>query len=132
MYLSTPSSEHWDPGVRISEGEAEILIPIQEKFLRTPGAVHESVCFAAMNDSAALAVNSVSGNALVVTVSFNVQFPDPGVTGELIARGRILGMSGDRYLAESALTDAEGNEIGRGSGAFVESSIVLSPDIGYE
>ena len=132
MYLSAPCNEYWDSGVRISEGEAEILIPIQERFLRTAGAIHESVYFAAMDDSAALAVNSISGKTLVVTVSFNVHLPGPCATGELIARGRLLGMSGDHYLAESVLTDPVGNEIGRGSGAFVESSIVLSTEIGYE
>jgi acyl-coenzyme A thioesterase PaaI-like protein len=132
MYLSAPFSEYWDPGVRISEGEAEILIPIRERFLRTPCAIHESVYFAAMDDSAALAVNSVSGKALVVTVSFAVHCPGPTATGELIARGRLLGMSGEHYLAESVLTDSGGDEIGRGNGTFVESSIALSPEIGYE
>jgi acyl-coenzyme A thioesterase PaaI-like protein len=132
MYLSAPVNEYWDPGVRISEGEAEILIPIQERFLRAPGAIHESVYFAAMGDSAALAVNSISGKTLVVTASFDVRFPGPRAAGELIARGRFLGVSGDHYLAESVLTDPEGNEIGRGNGAFVESSIALSPEIGYE
>ena len=132
MYLSAPCNEYWNPGIRISEGEAEILIPIQEKFLRAPGAIHESVYFAAISDSAALAVNSISAKNLVVTVSFNVHFTGPCATDELTSRGRFLGMSGDHYLAESALTDPEGNEIGRGNGTFVESGIVLSPEIGYE
>jgi acyl-coenzyme A thioesterase PaaI-like protein len=132
MYLVAPCNAHWDPGVRISEGEAEILIPIQERFLRTPGAVHESVQFTAMSDSAALAVNSISGRTLVVVASFSLQLPGPSAVGELIAKGRFLGMSADRYLAESVLTDPEGNEIARGNGAFVDSSIVLSPEIGYK
>jgi hypothetical protein len=38
-------------------------------------------------------------------------------------------MSGDKYLAESMLTDVDGKEIGRGHGTFVVSSIELdSPE----
>jgi len=132
MYLSAPCSEYWEPGVRIAEGEAEVLIPLQAKFLRTAGAMHESVCFTAMSDAAVLAVNSISGKNLAVAVSFTVQCPGPCTAEELIAKGRFVGMSGDRYLAESVLTDPDGNEIGRGSGAFVESSVPLSPEMGYE
>ena len=132
MYLAAPCNEYWDPGIRVSEGEAEILIPIRDGFLRAPGVVHESVYFAAMNASAALAVNSVSGKKLVAAASFNVNLPDPCAAAELVARGRFLGFSGEHYLAESVLADPDGNELGRGSGAFAESSIVLSPEIGYE
>jgi acyl-coenzyme A thioesterase PaaI-like protein len=132
MYLSTPWNEFWDAGVRISEAEAEILLPIQQKSLHTSGAIYESIYVAAMGDSARLAVNSVSGETLVVTVSFHVQFSGPCVADELIARGRFLGMSGDHYLAESVLTDPEGIELGRGHGEFVASSTVLAPELGYE
>ena len=43
-----------------------------------------------------------------------------------------MSASGDQYLTDSILTDREGNEIGRGNGAFVESEIGLSADMGYE
>jgi acyl-coenzyme A thioesterase PaaI-like protein len=65
-------------------------------------------------------------------VSFNVEFSRPVSKGELVARGRYLGRSGRHYLAEAVLMDAEGNEIAKGSGAFVESRTRLSKKIGYE
>ena len=132
LYLAAPCNEYYDPGVRISEGEAEIVIPIQAKFFRVAGAVHSSICFTAMADSAALAVNSLVEKALVVAVNFDIHLTCPIATGELIARSRFLGMSGNHYLAESVLTDSEGQELGRANGAFMESGISLSSDIGYE
>jgi len=131
LYLAAPCSEYFDPGIRVSEGQAEIVIPIQEKFFRAGGSAHASVCFTAMADSALFAVNSIVENALVLTVSFHTDLTRPISGGDLIARGRFVGRSDERYLAESVLTDSEGREIGRGSGAFAESTIPLSPDIGY-
>jgi hypothetical protein len=85
-----------------------------------------------MVDSAVLAVNSIVEKALVVAVNFDIQLTCPIATGQLIARSRFMGMSGNHYLAESVLTDPEGQELGRANGAFMESGIPLSSDIGYE
>jgi uncharacterized protein (TIGR00369 family) len=131
LYLSAPCNEYYDPGVRVSEGEAEIVIPVKERFHGMAGAVHASICFTAMADSAALAVNSIVEEALVVTVDFAITPVFPAVADELIARSRFMGMSGSHYLAESVLTDSEGKEIGRGSGTFMESDTALSSEIGY-
>lgn len=131
MYLTAPCNEYYDPGVRVSEGEAEIVIPVQERFSHAAGAVHDSICYTAMADCAVLAVNSIIEKALVVTVNFNIQLTHPIAAGELIAKSRFLGMSDNHYLAESVLTDTEGKEFGRGTGTFMESSVPLSHDIGY-
>jgi uncharacterized protein (TIGR00369 family) len=131
MYLTGRHNEYYDSGVRISEGEAEIVIPVQEKFSHAAGAVHDSICYAAMADSAALAVNSIVEKSLVVTVNFSTQLTHPIAADELIAKSRFLGMSENHYLAESVLTDPEGKELGRGNGTFMEGSIPLSHDVGY-
>jgi acyl-coenzyme A thioesterase PaaI-like protein len=120
LYLSSPCNEFYDPGIRISKGEAEIMIRMQNKFLGPDGSVHPSLCFTAMSDSATFAINSMVEKTTVVTVEFASQIARPVASGELIARGRILGMSGQHYQAESVLTDGEGNELGRGHGLFVE------------
>jgi acyl-coenzyme A thioesterase PaaI-like protein len=127
-YLAAPINQHFDSGVRISEGEAEILIPPQERFSDLTGTVHASVCFTAMADSAALAVNSIVEKALIAVVRFDIQLTRPSAAGAIIARSRFVGMSGNHYLAESVLTDSDGREIGKGSGEFVESDVSLSSD----
>jgi uncharacterized protein (TIGR00369 family) len=132
MYLNGPCNEYYEPGIRISEGEAEIVIPVREDFFHAARAVHGSVYFKAMDDAAFFAVNSLVEDVFVLTVSFNVNLTRPISDGRMVARGRCQGRSGDHFIAEAALTDAEGNEIGSGAGAFVTSQIPLSSEIGYE
>lgn len=132
MCLSAPINEYYDLGIRVAEGEAEIVIPIQEKFLGAARTVHESVCFTALADSALCAVNSIVDKVLVIAANFSIHLDRPITSDEIIARSRFVGMSGDQYLAESVLTDSEGNGIGRASGAFIQSDIRLSAEIGYE
>jgi uncharacterized protein (TIGR00369 family) len=131
MYVAARCNDYFDPGIRISEGAAEIVIPVQEKFFHAAGSVHGAVYFKAMDDSAFFAVNSIVEDVFVLTANFHSFFTRPISSGEIVAKGRFVGMSGKHYLAESVLADSEGNEIGRGSGAFVKSKIPLSPEIGY-
>ena len=126
-YLAAPHTELFDAGTRILEGEAEIVIPVQDRFLGLTGAVHPAVCFTAMADAAALAVNSLVEDALVVAVKFEIQLTHATADGQLIARSRFLGTSGKDYLAESVLMDTEGQELGQGSGTFRESDVSPAP-----
>jgi acyl-coenzyme A thioesterase PaaI-like protein len=118
-YLAAPYNEYHDPGIRVSEGEADIVIPIQDKLKNTSGSFPASVCIKAMNDSAVFAVSSLTLDSIAQTVNFNATLTRAAPTGELLARGRFVGMSGTHYLAETILTDSTGTEIGRGDGVFV-------------
>jgi acyl-coenzyme A thioesterase PaaI-like protein len=128
LYLAAPYNDLHDPGIRVASGEADIVIPIQDK-LSHPAGIPGTVILKAMNDSAAFAANSLVEQHYVLTASFEVSLTGVVPRGEIIARGRFVGMSGDKYLAESMLTDVDGKEIGRGHGTFVVSSIELdSPE----
>ncbi len=118
-YLAAPYNEYHDPGIRVSEGEADIVIPIQDKLKNASGSFPASVCIKAMNDSAVFAISSLTLDAIAQTVNFNATLTRAAPTGELLARGRFVGMSGTHYLAETILTDSTGTEIGRGDGVFV-------------
>ena len=131
MYLTAPCNEYYEPGIRISEGEAEVVIPVQEKFLDAAGSVHGSVCHRAMNDAALFAASSVVPKELMQSTVFNIQLTSSVAEGELIARGRVMGMFEDRCLAEAVLLNGEGVEVGRGTGTFVKAEIPLSSDLGY-
>lgn len=131
MYLSAPASQHYDPGVNVLDGAAEIVIPIQENFLQAARSVDTSICFRAMEDAARLAVNSTIREVAVEASAFSIHLSRPVSSGELIARARLVAASDADYLAETVLTDAEGQEIARGSGEYVKSSVPLSSDIGY-
>jgi hypothetical protein len=124
IYLEAPYNEFHDPGIRVSAGEADVVIPLQDK-LSHPAGIPGTVILKAMNDSAAFAVNSLVERNYVITASFEVSLTGTIPREEIIARGRFVGMSGDEYLAESMLTDVDGKEIGRGEGSFIVSNIPL-------
>jgi uncharacterized protein (TIGR00369 family) len=132
MYLAAPCNKYYEPGIRISEGEAEVVIPVKKKFLDATGSVHGSVYHRAMNDAAFFAVSSVVPKELVSSTGFDIQLSRTIAAGELIARGRVIGMSEDHCLAEAVLVNDQGEELGRGGGAFVNTASPLSSDMGYE
>ena len=131
MYLAAPGNRSGEAGVRLSEGAAEIAVPIREQDRCPRGSVHGAVQFKLMDDAAALAVNTLIDKTLVQTRSFDVCFTRPVAGGKLTARSRLLTVTGEQYYAESVLTDAEGLEVARGVGVYVESGTLLSPDIGF-
>lgn len=131
MYLAAPCNEYYEPGITVSEGEAEIVIPVREKFLDAAGSVHGSVCHRAMSDAALFAASSVIPRELMLSKSFDVQLARPVSGGELIARGRLISVSEEHCLAEAVLVDGKGEELGRGSGSFVKTGISLSSKMGY-
>ena len=132
MYASAPTNRYYAPVMRVSEGRAELVIPIRPEFFHAAGAVHGSVYFKALDDAAFFAVNSLVDDVFVLTVSYNVYFTWPVSQGEMRAVGRVVHRSQRLFVAESVLADSDGREIGRGSGTFMRSSIPLSPEVGYE
>lgn len=132
MYLGARCNEYYDPKIKISEGGAEIIIPIREELFHAAGATHGSVYFKAMDDAAFFAVNSLVKDVSVLTVSFHVQFIRPIASGEMRAVGKVIYHSNRFYFAESIVYDSKNREIARGSGNFVKSSIPLTEQIGYK
>jgi hypothetical protein len=132
MYLSDSLNNLYEPGIKLSEGSADIIIPMKKKFGDPSGAVKSTVCHKAMADSAGYAVNATVPNVLVKAVAFSIYMTEAVPKGMLIARGRFVGVSGNHFMAESLLTDSEGVEIARGNGTFVPGEIELSAKIGYK
>jgi acyl-coenzyme A thioesterase PaaI-like protein len=131
MYLAAPFNDLPDLGVRVRDGEAEIVVPIPQTLRLPSGDVAQSLYLRMMNDAALLAVNAIVEDRLVVTVRFNVHLMRRGASGDLIARGMVIAGSGGQYRAEGVLTDATGRELGRADGTFEAGTTVLSPEIGY-
>ena len=132
MYASAPVNEYSAPTMRVSEGRAEVTIPVRRDFFHAAGAVHGAVYFKALDDAAFFAVNSLVDDVFVLTVSFNVYLTRLISEGEMKATGQVVHRSRRFFVAESALVDSDGREIARGSGTFMPSTIPLSPKVGYE
>jgi len=131
MFNSAPINEFFHPMLNVSEGRAEVIIPVRPDFFHAAGAVHGAVYFKAMDDAAFFAVASLFDDVFPLTVTFNVYLLRPISEGELRAVGEVVHRSQRLYISEAQLFDAQGRQIGRGSGAFMKSQIPLTPEIGY-
>lgn len=131
MYLSAPINSHYAPAMRISEGCAEVTIPVRCNLFHAADAVHGAVYFKLLDDAAFFAANSLVDDVFLLTVSFNVYFTRPVATGEMTATGRVVHRSRRLLIAEAEVVDSDGRQLGRGSGTFMRSNTALSSVPGY-
>lgn len=131
MYYSAPINQHFRPRLEVSEGRADLVIPVRPDFFHAAHAVHGAVYFKALDDAAFFAVNSLVEDVFVMTVGFNTYFTRPVSEGELRAVGRVVHASRRLFIAEAVVTDAEDREVARGSGTFMKSNIPLDERVGY-
>jgi uncharacterized protein (TIGR00369 family) len=131
MYHGAPINRFFEPVIRISEGHAEITMAMKPDFFHAANAVHGSVYFKALDDSAFFAANSLVTDVFVLTVTYTVYLTRPISEGEMHARGRVVHRSKNLIIADAELLDSSDRQIARGSGTFMRSQIPLSPAIGY-
>ena len=132
MYAGAPTNRYYAPELRVSEGQAQITIPIRPDFFHSAGAIHGSVYFKILDDAAFFAASSLVSDVFVLTVSFTTYIVRPVSRGFLRAVGSIVHQSRSLIVAESTAYDAESELVARGSGTFIPSRIRLSPDVGYQ
>ena len=132
MYLSAPVNEYYAPEIHISEGQAQVTMPVRPDFFHAANAVHGAVYFKLLDDSAFFAANSLVENVFVLTVSYNVYFTRPVSEGMMKATGKVVQASRRLIIAESIVVDSEEREVARGSGTFMRSMIRLTEEIGYK
>lgn len=131
MYAAAPINEIYKPVMTVSEGAAEIEIEESEKFHHSAGGVHGSVYFKMLDDAAFFASNSYEHEVFVLTTSFTTYLTRPVSEGKLKAVGKVVIINKSQFIAESVVYDSQGKEIGRGSGVFVRSQLLLSQAKGY-
>lgn len=131
MYASAPINRYFSPQLRVSEGAAELFMPVRADFFHAAGAIHGAVYFKALDDVAFFAANSLVTDFFVLTVSYNVYLTRPVTGGVLRALGRVVHRSRSLLLAESELMNDEGKLVARGSGSFMPGKTPLTAEIGY-
>ncbi|WP_255195230.1 PaaI family thioesterase [Halorarius litoreus] len=132
MYLAAPTSGEYDPDIDISEGRADVTIPVQEKHFHAANAVHGSVYFKALDDAAFFAANSLVEDVFVLTTNFNIHLTRPVSEGSIHAEGEVVNDHPRQLIADAVAYDDDGNQIARGTGTFAKSSTQLGPEVGYE
>ena len=132
LYRSAPVNALFASELAIEgEGHARITFDIAEDVFHAAGAAHGTIYFKMLDDAAFYAANTLVTDRFLLTTSFNLHFTKPVRTGRVVAEGRWISGRRRVFVAESRLVDAEGDEIGRGTGTFMRSRIALSGLPGY-
>lgn len=131
LYASAPINRLFDSGIELAEGRSVIRFRVTPDVFHAAGAAHGTIYFKMLDDAAFYAANTLVSDRFLLTTSFNLHFTRPVKGGEVIAEGRWISGRKRVFVAESRLIDADGEEIGRGTGTFMRSGIALSGLAGY-
>ena len=132
LYASAPVNAKFASTLHIpGEGQARLTFTVTPEDYHAAGAAHGTIYFKMLDDAAFYAANTLATDRFLLTTSFNLHFTKPVRAGTVTAEG--LWVTGKRrvFVAEARLIDAEGDEIGRGTGTFMRSRIALSSLPGY-
>ena len=132
LYASAPVNATFDSRCEIlGEGRARIVFTVGTNVYHAAGAAHGTVYFKMLDDAAFYAANTLVTDRFLLTTSFNLHFTKPVKEGTVVAEGKWVSGRKRVFVAEARLVDAEGEEIGRGTGTFMKSRIPLSTLPGY-
>jgi acyl-coenzyme A thioesterase PaaI-like protein len=132
MYHRSPIGDTIESDLTVSEGAAEVVVPIKEDYYHALDGAHGAIYFKALDDAAFFAANSLVEDCFVLTTDFDLYLERPISTGEIRAVGEVFNDNPNQLLAGAVAYDSDDNEIARGTGSFHTSNAELTPEIGYE
>jgi uncharacterized protein (TIGR00369 family) len=132
LYKNHPLNEFYKAKITISDKNAIVTLPLRAEFHHAADAVHGSVYWKLLDDSAFFAVNSIVEDVFVLTAFFTIYLTKPISTGTLIAKGKLVNSTRSQYIGESILFTDKDEEIARGNGVYIRSKIQLTPEMGYK
>jgi uncharacterized protein (TIGR00369 family) len=132
LYASAPVNAKFASALHIpGEGRSRLTFTVTPEDYHAAGAAHGTIYFKMLDDAAFYAANSLVTDRFLLTTGFNLFFTKPVRAGAVTAEGHWVSGRRRVFVAEARLVDAEGEEIGRGTGTFMKSRIALSSLPGY-
>jgi uncharacterized protein (TIGR00369 family) len=132
LYASAPINRLFPSRLSVpAAGMARIEFDVEPAYFHAAGATHGTLYFKMLDDAAFYAANSLVSDRFLLTTAFNLLFTKPLKAGPIVAEGRWLSGKRRVYVAEARLVDAQGEEVGRGTGTFMRSTIPLASLPGY-
>ena len=134
MYLGTKvNTQIFDTTeCEIELEKATIALTISDKYFHALGAIHGTVYFKLLDDSAYFAAQSMVEDSFLLTTSFQTNIIRPANQGKITAVGKLKFKSKNLFIGESTVYNEEGKEIAFGTGHFMRSKISLHEKIGYK
>ena len=127
LYASAPINAAFASTLSVTgAGATRIAMEAGPQHFHAAGAVHGTLYFKLLDDAAFYAANSLVPEVFMLTTAFNILMTRPLSPGPLVAEGRWVSGARRVLIAEAWLTDASGEEVGRGTGTFMRSRIPLS------
>ncbi|MFT4053191.1 MAG: PaaI family thioesterase [Novosphingobium sp.] len=132
LYASAPINQMFRSKLEIvGDGHSRITFMVEPDCFHAAGAAHGTIYFKMLDDAAFYAANTHVTDRFLLTTSFNLHLSKPIKGGRIVAEGRWVSGRRRVLVAESWLTDEDGDECGRGTGTFMRSRIALSSLPGY-
>ena len=131
MYLNAEANRYYAPMMRVEQSRCEISIDVRSDFFHSAGAIHGSVCFKLLDDSAYFAASSLDPKNHLVTTQFTIYFVRQVNRGTLRSVGSVLYRTGRITVAEAKAFDYKDRLVATGSGTFIPSQSLLSERVGY-
>jgi len=132
LYMSAPINGKFSSLLEIpGDGRSRIRFQVDASSFHAAGAAHGTIYFKMLDDAAFYAASTRATDRFLLTTSFNLHFTKPVRAGEVLAEGFWISGKRRAFVAESRLVDAQGDEIGRGTGTFMRSRMALSSLPGY-
>jgi uncharacterized protein (TIGR00369 family) len=132
LYATAPINQLFPSHLIVpSAGHARIEFHVEPAHFHAAGAAHGTLYFKMLDDAAFYAANSLVSDRFLLTTAFNLLFTRPLGPGPIVAEGRWLSGKRRVFVAEARLVDSEGEEVGRGTGTFMRSTIPLAGLPGY-
>lgn len=132
LYENHPLNKFYNAKITISDKTAEITLVLRPDFHHAADAVHGSVYWKLLDDSAFFAANSIVEDVFVLTANYTIYLTEPISTGTLIAKGKLVHATRSQFIGESILYNDQEKEIARGSGVYIRSKTHLSSEMGYK
>src|SRR3569623_1830071 len=120
LYASAPVNALFDSRLTITgEGRSRIEFTVDQRVHQAAQAAHGTIYFKMLDDAAFYAANSLVTDRFLLRTAFILLFTKPIRSGPVVAEGRCVSGRRRVFVAEARLIDAEGEEIGRGTGTFM-------------
>lgn len=128
MHLHAPCNLSYYPGIKmtVTDGGAEITLPVRPEYFHAANAVHGFVYFKLLDEAAFFAANSLVDDVFVLTTDFHLNLLRPLTGGTMRAVGQVVHRSKNQLLAEAVLYTEDGKQAARGAGTFVRGATQLS------
>ncbi|MFY0593483.1 PaaI family thioesterase [Roseivirga sp.] len=117
--------------MKVGKGKSVYTLNIKPAYFHAAEAMHGAIYFKLLDDAAYFAAASLELDFFLLTKSYTIQFIRPVQVDALTAKGKIVKVDGQSFVAKSEIVNSKGKVVAHGEGVFVRSKKPLLEQAGY-